>query len=101
MPDVSLLTGNLAANSAASGLAGRSQTDPSASFGSMVQEYLGDVSQAQNRADELVEALALGEPVDVHQVMMALNEASNAVNLTLQLRNKGLEAYQEVMRLQI
>jgi flagellar hook-basal body complex protein FliE len=46
-----------------------------------------------------VESLALGEPVDVHQVMLALNEASNAVHLTLQIRGKVLEAYQELMRL--
>ena len=47
----------------------------------------------------MVESLAVGEPVDVHQVMMSLNEASNALHLTLQVRSKVLEAYQELMRL--
>ncbi len=70
-------------------------------FGEVLQDFLGQVDGAQKRADSLVEKLALGEPVDTHQVMIALGEASNAVNLTLQLRNKAVEAYQELMRMQM
>ncbi len=70
-------------------------------FGSVMNDLIGQVNSSQAKADQMVEALALGEPVEVHQVMIALNEASNALNLTLQVRNKALEAYQEVMRLQI
>ena len=70
-------------------------------FGSVMNDLIGQVNQSQAKADHMVESLALGEPVEVHQVMIALNEASNALNLTLQVRNKALEAYQEVMRLQI
>jgi flagellar hook-basal body complex protein FliE len=70
-------------------------------FGSVMNDLIGQVNQSQAKADQMVEALALGEPVEVHQVMIALNEASNALNLTLQVRNKALEAYQDVMRLQI
>jgi flagellar hook-basal body complex protein FliE len=70
-------------------------------FGSVMNDLIGQVNQSQAKADHMVESLALGEPVEVHQVMIALNEASNALNLTLQVRNKALEAYQDVMRLQI
>ena len=70
-------------------------------FGSVMNDLIGQVNQSQAKADQMVESLALGEPVEVHQVMIALNEASSALNLTLQVRNKALEAYQEVMRLQI
>ena len=70
-------------------------------FGSVMNDLIGQVNQSQAKADQMVEALALGEPVEVHQVMIALNEASSALNLTLQVRNKALEAYQDVMRLQI
>lgn len=70
-------------------------------FGSLMGDLVGQVNKSQAKADQMVEALAMGEPVEVHQVMIALNEASNALNLTLQVRNKALEAYQEVMRLQI
>jgi flagellar hook-basal body complex protein FliE len=70
-----------------------------ASFGEVLNGYLHKTVEAQNHADQMVESLALGEPVDVHQVMLALNEASNAIHLTLQVRGKILEAYQEVMRM--
>src|SRR6476659_188232 len=69
------------------------------SFGEVLNGFLEQVNGAQQHADGMVEALALGEPVDVHQVMLSLNEASNAMNLTLQLRNKALDAYQELMRI--
>jgi flagellar hook-basal body complex protein FliE len=68
-------------------------------FGEVLGQFLGQVNNTQTKADTMVESLALGEPVDVHQVMMALNDASNAMQLTLQVRNKALEAYQELMRL--
>jgi flagellar hook-basal body complex protein FliE len=75
---------------------------PSApSFGDVLNGYLDKTDAAQHRADQMVESLALGEPVDVHQVMLALNEASNAIHLTLQVRGKVLEAYQELMRMPI
>jgi flagellar hook-basal body complex protein FliE len=83
-------TGNLSAG-ASGGPAG-------ADFGEMLDSLVGRVNQSQHDADAMVESLALGEPVDVHQVMMALSEASNAMQLTLQVRNKALEAYQELMR---
>jgi flagellar hook-basal body complex protein FliE len=70
-------------------------------FGDVLSGFLRQVDAAQHRSDAMVESLALGEPVDVHQVMLALGEASNALQLTLQVRGKVLEAYQEFMRLPI
>lgn len=68
-------------------------------FGEVLSGFLEQVDQAQHRADQLVESLAVGEPVDVHQVMLALNESSNAMQMTLQVRGKVLEAYQDLMRM--
>jgi flagellar hook-basal body complex protein FliE len=68
-------------------------------FGEVLNGYLRKTDEAQHRADQMVESLALGEPVDVHQVMLALNEAANAMHLTMQVRGKVLEAYQELMRM--
>src|SRR5688572_16849951 len=70
-------------------------------FEDVLKGFLSKVDGTQHRADAMVESLALGEPVDVHQVMLALGEASNALQLTLQVRGKLLEAYQELMRLQL
>src|SRR5437660_12387566 len=68
-------------------------------FAQVLDGFLQHVDSAQHRADQMVESLALGEPVDIHQVMLALNEASNAVQLTLQVRSKVLDAYQDLMRM--
>jgi flagellar hook-basal body complex protein FliE len=68
-------------------------------FSDVLGKYLQQVDATQKDSDAMVQSLALGEPVDVHQVMLSLNEASNAMQLTLQVRNKVLEAYQELMRL--
>ncbi len=76
-----------------------SQTGPG--FGDVIRSFVGQVDATQHRADAMVEALAVGEPVDVHKVMLALNEASNALQLTLQVRSHILDAYQEIMRTQV
>jgi len=70
-------------------------------FGEVLNDFLGKVNVAQHDANRMVEALAVGEPVDIHQVMLSLSQASNAMQLTLQVRGKLLEAYQELMRLQL
>jgi flagellar hook-basal body complex protein FliE len=89
---------------AAADSAGNSPATPGAggvapAFGEILSGFLQQVDESQQRADSMVESLALGEPVDVHQVMLSLNEASNALHLTMQVRSKILDAYQELMRL--
>jgi len=49
----------------------------------------------------LAERFARGEPVDEQTLVLAMERASLAFQLTLQVRNKVLDAYQEVMRLQV
>ena len=44
---------------------------------------------------------AAGEPLDVHQVMIASQEASVALNLALQVRNKLVDAYTEIMHVNV
>jgi flagellar hook-basal body complex protein FliE len=67
-------------------------------FGAVLNQFLQRVDGTQHAADAMVESLALGEPVDVHQVMLALNEAADALHLTMTVRGKILDAYAEVMR---
>lgn len=68
-------------------------------FGEVIKGAINQVNTAQHTSDEMVEALALGEPVDVHQVMLSLNEASDAMAMTLQVRSHVLKAYQDLMQL--
>jgi flagellar hook-basal body complex protein FliE len=62
---------------------------------------LNKVNAAQLTAEELAKDYALGENVEVHQVIMAAQEASLAFQLTVQIQNKLVEAYQEIMRMQV
>ncbi|HXG24545.1 MAG TPA: flagellar hook-basal body complex protein FliE [Chthonomonadales bacterium] len=70
-------------------------------FGQFLTEALGGVNSLQQQAGQIVQQFAIGDPLDVHQVMIALERASTALALTVQIRNKLVEAYQEIMRTSI
>jgi len=71
------------------------------SFGDVVKNAVEEVNSLQAGADDLARKLATGDVQDIHQVMLALDKASTAFGLTVQVRNKVVEAYQEIMRLQV
>ena len=72
-----------------------------ADFGNMLQNELNKVNQQQFKADESVKGLFTGEVKDLHQVLVAMEEAGLSMQYTLEVRNRLLEAFQEVMRMQI
>lgn len=71
------------------------------SFGEMLAGAIDEVGKAQQQADQAVEKLQTGEARNIHEVMIALEKASISTRLMVQMRNKIVEAYQEVMRMQI
>ena len=71
-------------------------------FGKMLVNALEDVNKAQNDSKGLQEDLLTGrKPVEIHEVMIASEKASTAMQLTLAVRNKALEAFQEINRLPV
>ncbi len=70
-------------------------------FGEIFKDALKEVSKAQNESDKLTNQLVTGEVQDVHEVMIASQKASLSLQMTMQVRNKVVEAYQEVMRMQV
>lgn len=70
-------------------------------FSEWLKQSLARVSAAEHEAQAAGLALAAGEDVELHQVMLATEKANLMLQLTLQVRNKVLEAYQEIMRLQV
>ncbi|MBT9172556.1 MAG: Flagellar hook-basal body complex protein FliE [Syntrophomonadaceae bacterium] len=72
-----------------------------ADFSQMLRGALAEVNKLQQDAAEAARNLVLGEAQDVHQVMIAMEQARLAMQLTVQLRNRLVEAYQEVSRMQI
>jgi flagellar hook-basal body complex protein FliE len=69
------------------------------SFGQMLQSALGQVSGLQDHAAQMATSFAQGKTGDIHSVMIASEQATMALQLTTQIRNKAVDAYQEVMRM--
>jgi flagellar hook-basal body complex protein FliE len=75
--------------------------DTDKTFGETLKKFVDDVNDLQVQADESIEKLATGEITDVHQVMLAVDEANTAMEFMLEIRNKIVDAYQEIMRMQV
>ncbi len=71
------------------------------SFAKALSESMERVNTLQQEADLAIEKLSTGESNNVHSAMLAVGKADLAFRMTMQVRNKIVEAYQEVMRMQI
>ena len=86
---------------AAASLMGGSE-DPNAvapSFSQTMASALSNVNATQNSAAAMAQDYAVGKTSDVHGVMIASEQATVALQMTTQVRNKVVEAYQEIMRM--
>ena len=71
-----------------------------APFSDLLTDAVGQVSQLENQARTAVDGLMTGSGVDVHQAMIATEKASMAFELALAIRNKAVQAYQQVIGMQ-
>ena len=71
-----------------------------ASFGDTLKRAIEEVSGAQESASTQVNAFLRGEPVELHQVMAATEEAGIALEMLIEIRNKFTEAYRTVINMQ-
>ncbi|MEW6723368.1 MAG: flagellar hook-basal body complex protein FliE [Bacillota bacterium] len=74
---------------------------PQGSFRATFMGALAEVNRLQLQADELNRQLATGQISDIHRVTIATEKATLALELTVQIRNRIIEAYQEIMRMQL
>jgi flagellar hook-basal body complex protein FliE len=72
-----------------------------ASFSETLSQAVQDVSTLQQEASKAVEQIVRGEPVDLHEVMIAVEKAKTSFDLLMEIRNKALDMYREIMRLQV
>lgn len=70
-------------------------------FGDMVKQGLQNVSNAEHAVDKVAQTIATGGPAEIHDLMAASSKAQLSVDLLVQVRNKAVEAYQEIMRIQV
>jgi flagellar hook-basal body complex protein FliE len=76
-------------------------SDPAGpSFSDLLKGAIGDVNALQQERDDLIAAFLRGEPVELHQVMAAAEEASISLELLVEIRNKLVDAYRTVMNIQ-
>ena len=95
----SITTGLFAPAKTSSDLLSGTDASTGPSFGQMLQSALGQVSGLQDHAAQMTTAFAYGKTGDIHSVMIASEQATMALQLTTQIRNKAVDAYQEVMRM--
>ncbi len=72
---------------------------PAGQFGDALKNALSDVSDSQEKASNLSAAYERGEVTDIAAVMLARQESGIAFEATLQVRNRLLSAYQDIMRM--
>ena len=95
IPPVTGVTGAAGANAA--------QATPTAAqgFGDSITAALEAVSESEFAADSIAESIATGGEGTVQQLMVSMAKAQINVDLLVQVRNKAVEAYQEIMRMQV
>ena len=71
------------------------------SFASVLGRMVDEVSSKQAVASQAVTALQAGQKVPLHEAVIAMEEANVSFQLMIEVRNKLLDAYQELMRMQI
>ena len=71
-----------------------------ASFGDLIGDAIANTEKAQSTADDLAVKAATGDLTDVHQYLAAATEASLTTKLTVAVRDKAIDAFNEIMRLQ-
>lgn len=72
-----------------------------AGFGDMLTSMMSQVNEKQTTGDQAIEKLQSGEAKHLHEVMIAVEEADISLRMLVQMRNKALTAYEEIMRMQI
>ena len=78
-----------------------SSTPPADGAGKFFSELVSKVNDIQVKSDKAVQGLASGENKNLHEVMIEVEKASISFQFMSQVRNKALDAYQEVMRMHV
>ncbi|GAM09700.1 flagellar hook-basal body complex protein FliE [Geobacter sp. OR-1] len=74
---------------------------PSEGFSKFLGEMMEKVNSTQVESDQAVQQLVTGETKSLHEVMIAMEKASISFQFMTQVRNKAVEAYQEIMRMPV
>ncbi len=70
-------------------------------FASMMNQILGEVSQSQSKMDQDVTQMATGQAQNVHEIVLNVAQADLMFRLVMEVRDRLIASYQDVMRMQI
>ena len=71
------------------------------SFNDTLKQYINEANDLQISADRSIQRMIAGEDIDAHDVMVAVEKANMSFEMVMEIRNKMLEAYREVMKTQV
>jgi flagellar hook-basal body complex protein FliE len=71
------------------------------SFGTMLTQAISDVNTLQNQANQAMDSMVHGEATDLHDVMVSVEKARTSFDLLMEVRNKTISMYQELMKMQV
>ena len=74
---------------------------PGEGFSQFLSKSIDEVNQLLGSADKSARDLATGKSENLHDAMITMEKAETAFKLLMQVRNKVIDAYQEVMRMQV
>ncbi len=83
------------------GLGGLNKPAPTESFGQLLDGVVANVENKAVNAQDLTRKVLLGQSDQLHQSVIAMQEASVAFSMMIEVRNKLVESYQELMRMQV
>jgi flagellar hook-basal body complex protein FliE len=74
---------------------------PGATFSDLLRNSVDQVNVAQQQADHAISELVAGRSKNIHETMLTIERADSSLKLMTQVRNKILDAYREIMRMQV
>jgi flagellar hook-basal body complex protein FliE len=72
-----------------------------AAFGDILKDAISTVNDLQKQSDQEIQKLMTGESQDLHNTVIAMQKADLSFQMMMQVRNKIVQAYQEIMRMQV
>jgi flagellar hook-basal body complex protein FliE len=70
-------------------------------FGDILKDAISTVNELQKQSDQEIQKFMTGESQDVHNAVIAMQKADLSFQMMMQVRNKIVQAYQEIMRMQV
>ncbi|PAF41185.1 flagellar hook-basal body complex protein FliE [Helicobacter sp. 11S03491-1] len=95
--DITLTKPNLGASSVSGGKTGGTKGE----FSELLKKSIDELNLAQETSDKALADMASGQIKDLHQAAIAIGKAETSMKLMLEVRNKAISAYKEILRTQI